>query len=245
MSKQNNNHSRVCKRFNTDFWGHAALSKKKSKTLMFFFKLYNSNYQYKYLLKNRKFFIKKSFYNPIKSTNLDFIKINKNTQKIKVKHYLNRLKLKKFYGGLKEKQFRNIFNKMQTNSHLIGSSFFLLLESRLDIILFRLNIFNSIFSARQYINHKHVYINGKVIQKHGHRLNIGDIIDFNILINNKINFYYLLKNKLKIHNILANYPSYLEVNYKLNRAILINLPKKENVPYTFEININSTLYNYL
>jgi small subunit ribosomal protein S4 len=71
--------------------------------------------------------------------------------------------LKGHYGNMTEKQFRNTYKeairaKGDTGENLIG-----LLESRLDVVVYRMNLVPTIFAARQFVNHKHVTVNGKKV----------------------------------------------------------------------------------
>ena len=70
-------------------------------------------------------------------------------------------KLKSNYGNINERQFRNVYKKAimkkgDTAENLIG-----LLERRLDAVIYRSKLSNTMFSSRQLINHGHVRVNGK------------------------------------------------------------------------------------
>ena len=74
-------------------------------------------------------------------------------------------KLKAYYGNINERQFRNIYRKAlskrgDTTENLIG-----LLERRLDAVIYRAKFATTIFSARQLINHGHVRVNGKKVDR--------------------------------------------------------------------------------
>ena len=85
-------------------------------------------------------------------------------------------KLKKYYGDITEKQFLKIYQaafrkKGDTSQILIE-----LLERRLDAVVFRLKFAPTVFSARQLVNHGHVLVNGKVVNKKSYQVNDGDEI---------------------------------------------------------------------
>jgi small subunit ribosomal protein S4 len=122
---------------------------------------------------------------------------------------------------------------MPTNA--VNRSFAYFLESRLDVVLYRSNLFSSIYAARQYISHKKVYVNGRVVTKPGYRLKVHDIA---VVSNPKV-LYYQLKERLQKDLVLGNYPSYLEVNYKLGAVILSKLPENNEVPYPFFMDIET------
>lgn len=86
-------------------------------------------------------------------------------------------KLKGYYGDLTEKQFRRIFLeasklKGDTAENLIG-----LLERRLDALVYRSKFADTIFSARQFVNHGHVLVNGKKVNIPSYRVRAGDVIE--------------------------------------------------------------------
>ena len=85
-------------------------------------------------------------------------------------------KLKCYYGNMNEKQFRNMYKKAimkkgDTAENLIG-----LLERRLDAVIYRSKLSNTIFSSRQLINHGHVKVNGKKVNSQKLKLPSGKIL---------------------------------------------------------------------
>ena len=74
-------------------------------------------------------------------------------------------KLKFFYGGISEKQFTNYYKKAKKKGGNIGNNFIFLLESRLDVMVYRLNLAPTIFAARQLSSHGHVLVNGKTSRR--------------------------------------------------------------------------------
>lgn len=107
-------------------------------------------------------------------------------------------KLKLFYGNLTESFFKNTYLEANRLKGLISNNFILLLERRLDIIIYRLNFAESIFQARQLINHGHILVNSKVITIPSFLIQKQDLITVSDYIKPKIkkNIYINLKNKL-------------------------------------------------
>ncbi len=159
---------------------------------------------------------------------------------IKINKYLNLLKLRRFYGNLSKKKFKRIFQQKAVNINIVGRSFAFFLESRLDVILYRANFFTSIYEARQYINHNKVFVNGLIVNKPSTKIFLNDII----VLKNPIIFYDNLKNRLNENSLLVNYPSYLEVNYKLGSVILTKIPENNEVPFPFFIDLNNLAHNF-
>ena len=86
-------------------------------------------------------------------------------------------KLKGYYGNITEKQFKRIFKEAErikgdTSENLIG-----LLERRLDAIVYRAKFVPTVFSARQFINHGHVKVNGRRVNIPSYRVKTTDIIE--------------------------------------------------------------------
>lgn len=101
------------------------------------------------------------------------------TQRRKLSNYGMQLqekqKLRHMY-GLGEKQFRTLFAKAQKMPGIAGENFMILLESRLDNLVYRLGFANSRAGARQLVSHGHVTVNGKKVDIASYRLNVGDVI---------------------------------------------------------------------
>jgi small subunit ribosomal protein S4 len=86
-------------------------------------------------------------------------------------------KLKGYYGNITEKQFTLIYKeasrrKGNTAEKLIG-----LLESRLDAIVYRAKFVPTVWSARQFVNHGHVSVNGKRVNIASYRCKPGDVVE--------------------------------------------------------------------
>ena len=84
----------------------------------------------------------------------------------KVSEYGTQLKEKqkaKYMYGVLERQFRNLFEKAHSHKGVTGTVLLQLLESRLDNVVFRLGIAPSRAAARQLVSHKHIVINGSVV----------------------------------------------------------------------------------
>ena len=83
----------------------------------------------------------------------------------------------KFIYGVLEKPFRNYFAKAQKMSGMTGDNLMILLESRLDNVVFRLGLARSRKEARQIVDHKHVLVNGKQVNIPSYLVKAGDVIE--------------------------------------------------------------------
>ena len=84
-------------------------------------------------------------------------------------------KVKRMY-GLGEKQFRNLFEKAALLSGITGDNLIIALESRLDNVVFRMGFAASRAAARQLVRHRHVEVNGRIVDVPSFRVAVGDEI---------------------------------------------------------------------
>ena len=92
-------------------------------------------------------------------------------------HQLREKQKAKFIYGVLEKPFRNYFAKAQKMSGMTGDNLMILLESRLDNVVFRLGLARTRKEARQIVDHKHVLVNGKQVNIPSYLVKAGDVIE--------------------------------------------------------------------
>ena len=83
----------------------------------------------------------------------------------------------KFIYGVLEKPFRNYFEKAQRQPGMTGPNLMILLESRLDNVVFRMGLARTRREARQIVDHKHVTVNGKQENIPSYLVKAGDVIE--------------------------------------------------------------------
>ena len=84
----------------------------------------------------------------------------------------------KFIYGVLEKPFRNYFAKAQKLKYgTVGENLMILLELRLDNVMFRLGYGRTRKEARQIVDHKHVLVNGKLVNVPSYQVKAGDVIE--------------------------------------------------------------------
>ena len=83
----------------------------------------------------------------------------------------------KFIYGVWEKPFRNYYKKAKQMSGMTGENLMVLLESRLDNVVFRLGFARTRREARQIVDHKHVLVNGKQVNIPSYLIKAGDVIE--------------------------------------------------------------------
>jgi len=147
-------------------------------------------------------------------------------------------KLKSYYGNMNERQFRNMYKKAimkkgDTAENLIG-----LLERRLDAVIYRSKLSNTIFSSRQLINHGHVRVNGKKV----------NIASFQVKEEDTIEIRDKSKSLALIDIALANkereVPEYLQLDEKNKKVKFVRVPAFEEVPYPVVMEPNLVIEYY-
>jgi small subunit ribosomal protein S4 len=83
----------------------------------------------------------------------------------------------KFIYGVLEKPFRNYFEKAQRMSGMTGENLMIMLETRLDNVVFRMGFARTRKEARQIVDHKHVLVNGKQVNIPSYLIKAGDVIE--------------------------------------------------------------------
>lgn len=135
-------------------------------------------FKYRYQIKFLKFLYKK----PYMKFNYPRIMQKRKRQKMFVKDYIVKLhdllRFRVYYGDMTIKKFRKYLQKVNTRRLDFESKICFLLESRLDILLFRLNLVKTPKEARQYIKCRKIKVNDHVVNKLNYQLYINDIITF-------------------------------------------------------------------
>ena len=110
-------------------------------------------------------------------------KVSKRNQKETVRRkkseyalQLNEKQKVKFIYGILEKQFRLYYEKAARKSGVTGEVLIQLLESRLDNVVFRLSFAQTRKQARQMVSHRHITVNGKIVNIPSYQVKIGDVI---------------------------------------------------------------------
>lgn len=102
------------------------------------------------------------------------------TSRTKLSEYglqLNEKQKLRFLYGLNERQFRNLFvkaGKIREGKH--GTNFMILLEQRLDNVVYRLGLATTRRQARQLVNHGHITVNGKRVDIPSYSVKVGEVI---------------------------------------------------------------------
>ena len=132
-------------------------------------------------------------------------------------------KLKLMYGVL-EKQFRRYFEAAQKKRGVTGLLLLQLLEARLDNVVFRLGFANSRRSARQFVNHGHIRVNGKKVSIASYSTRPSDVIE----VVDKPQARKLAEKNLEIMQI-APVPAWLALDKTAFKGEINRIPTREEM----------------
>ncbi|MGX6961070.1 MAG: 30S ribosomal protein S4 [Candidatus Karelsulcia muelleri] len=162
------------------------------------------------------------------------IKKNRNFNKSNYSiQLLEKQKIKYLYGIL-EKQFRKIFEKASKKKGITGEILLQLCESRLDNVVYRLTFASTRPGARQLVTHRHIFVNGKIVNIPSFTLKPGDRISVKENLKDKISENYKLLKRKKISTWL-----------KLEQmtGIFKSIPRRDQIPENINERLVVELYS--
>jgi len=136
---------------------------------------------------------------------------------------MEKQKVKYMYGML-EKQFENLFHKAAGLPGITGDNLLSLLEARLDNTVYRLGIASTRRAARQLVGHKHITVNGEVVNIPSYHLRAGDIV----AVREKSKSLEAITTSLSVRN--SRQFSWLEWDGKELAGKFVNAPSRELIP---------------
>lgn len=147
-------------------------------------------------------------------------------------------KIKRYYGELTEKQFFSIFERGMALKGEVFNNLSSVLERRLDAVVYRMGFTNSIFEARQYINHGHILVNMKSVNISSFQVKDNDVISINENIKN------IILEKMSKKQKPLNIAPYVEVDFPLLRGIFLRAPEASEIPYPVNMNMKAIIEYY-
>ena len=134
-------------------------------------------------------------------------------------------KLKGYYGDLTEKQFRRIFAEAERLRGDTGEKLVGLLESRLDAFVYRAKFVQTVFAARQFVNHGHVMVNGKKVNIPSYRLREGDLVE----VRDKSKKLSTILEAISLAE--RDVPEYIKVDHSNMTSEFVRVPELSEIPY--------------
>ena len=142
----------------------------------------------------------------------------------------------KFTYGILERQFRNLFDKASRSKGVTGEVLLQLCESRLDNLVYRFGLSPSRSGARQLVSHRHITVNGSIVNIPSYQLKVGDVIG--------------VREKSKTLNIIQeiktkNQPLYewLSWNNDEFNGTFVKIPERAQIPENIKEQLIVELYS--
>ena len=130
----------------------------------------------------------------------------------------------KFIYGVLEKPFRNYYEKADRMKGTTGENLMVMLESRLDNVVFRMGFARTRREARQVVGHKHVLVNGKTVKIPSYLIKAGDVIE----IKEKAKTLQRYKDILEVTGGRL-VPEWMDVDIENFKGTIKNLPTREMI----------------
>ena len=191
--------------------------------------------------------IARKFSDPIFGTDKSFEKKNyppgmhgNNKRRRKDSEYGIQLKEKqkaKYTYGVLEKQFRNMFEKASRSKGVTGEVLLQLLESRLDNVVYRLGLSPTRAGARQLVTHRHIIVNGEVVNIPSYTLKPGDTVG----VRERSKSLEVITDSLSTARYGSS--SWLEFDEATMTGKFLNRPEREEIPENIKEQLIVELYS--
>ncbi|AOX64483.1 MULTISPECIES: 30S ribosomal protein S4 [Curtobacterium] len=137
--------------------------------------------------------------------------------------------------GIREKQLRIVFEEARKTKGLTGENLVELLEQRLDALVLRAGFARTTAQARQLIVHRHILVDGKLVDRPSFRVKEGQLIHVKQRSESLEPFQVAAAGGHQ--EVLPKVPGYLEVEIDKLQARLVRRPKRAEVPVTCEVQL--------
>ena len=143
----------------------------------------------------------------------------------------------KYTYGVLEKQFRNLFEKASSMKGITGEILLQLLESRLDNVVYRLGVAPTRAAARQLVLHRHVTVNGAVVNIPSYQVKAGDVVG----VREKSKSLEVIADALAGFNH-TKYP-WIEWDETVKAGKFLHVPAREDIPENIKEQLIVELYS--
>ena len=143
----------------------------------------------------------------------------------------------KYTYGILERQFRNLFEKASRSKGVTGEVLLQLCESRLDNVVYRFGLSNSRRGARQLVSHRHITVNGSIVNIPSFQVKVGDVVGvreksktLNIIIEAKGRdssaYEWLSWNSDQLQGAYVSVPGRLQIPENIKEQLIVELYSK-------------------
>jgi small subunit ribosomal protein S4 len=142
----------------------------------------------------------------------------------------------KYTYGILERQFSNLFKKAQSAGGITGEVLLQLCESRLDNVVYRFGISNSRSGARQLVSHRHITVNGEIVNIPSYSLKEGDVV----AVREKSKSLIAIENSLASSSAVYEWLSW---NSDKKEGTFVKTPQRLQIPENFKEQLIVELYS--
>ncbi|MDP5105176.1 30S ribosomal protein S4 [uncultured Polaribacter sp.] len=142
----------------------------------------------------------------------------------------------KYTYGILERQFSNLFKKAQAASGITGEILLQLCESRLDNVIYRMGVSNSRSGARQLVSHRHITVNGEIVNIPSYSLQEGDVV----AVREKSKSLQAIDNALASN---SNVFEWLTWNVDTKTGTFVKVPERLQIPENIKEQLIVELYS--
>lgn len=144
----------------------------------------------------------------------------------------------KRYFGVSEKQFRRYFEKADSSKDVTGTALLKLLETRLDNVIYTMGFGSSRRESRQLVSHKHITVNGKIVNIPSYNIRKGDVVE-------------VREQSRQMNKVMAAaqgvsrraMPSWLDVDHTNFKGTIKDLPSRDEITLPVEENMIVEYYS--
>jgi small subunit ribosomal protein S4 len=147
-------------------------------------------------------------------------------------------KVKRLYGIL-ENQFRNYFSKAERQKGITGENLLIMLERRLDNVVYRLGFSTSRAQARQLVRHGHIRINGRKVNVPSYIIRNGDAITLKEKTKKNAGIQYALQSAPGRGTL----PAWLSIDADHAMGTVVSLPTRDDIQFPIEEQLIVELYS--
>lgn len=130
--------------------------------------------------------------------------------------------------GLSEKQLRRAYDDGTRSAGQTGNAMLIDLETRLDSLVLRAGFARTIRQARQFVVHRHILVDGNIVDRPSYRVKVGQVIQVKPKSQTMVPFQIAAEGSHR--DVLPAVPGYLEVELASLKATLTRAPKVEEIP---------------
>ena len=143
--------------------------------------------------------------------------------------------------GIRESQLRTVFNEAQRIEGQTGENLVELLEMRLDALVLRAGFARTIAQARQVVVHRHILVDGKIVDRPSFQVKPGQVIQ--VKARSQASDQFLMAAQGVHRDVLPDAPEYIDVELEKLKFTFVRRPKRAEVPVACDVQLVVEFYS--